>query len=479
MGGFFGVASHDDCVFDLFYGTDYHSHLGTRRAGMVVYDTEKGFDRAIHNIESTNFRPKFEKDILKMKGHMGIGCISDFEPQPLIIRSHHGTFAITTVCKITNSDELVDVLYNHGFSQFMEMSGGEINPTELVAALISQKPTIVEGIRYAQEIIKGSLTLLLLTKEGIYAARDKMGRTPVQVGHKDDGYCVCFESFSYLNLGYHYEKELGPGEIDFITPDGIEVLAEPHKEMRICTFLWIYYGFPASSYEGLNVEDVRYGCGFKLAERDMRRGNIHPDMVAGIPDSGIAHAIGYSNKSGVFYSRPFVKYTPTWPRSFMPPFQTKRNLIAKMKLIPVTKLIEGRSLLLIDDSIVRGTQLRETTEFLYNSGAKEVHIRPACPPLVYGCRYLNFSRSNSESELITRRKIGELEGTTNPDQAILDEYVDPDSDRYHAMLEKIRSELNFTSLHYHRLDDMIDALDIDPSKLCTYCWNGNGRKVKR
>ena len=472
MGGFFGVASHDDCVFDLFYGTDYHSHLGTRRAGMVVYDTEKGFDRAIHNIESTNFRPKFEKDILKMKGHMGIGCISDFEPQPLIIRSHHGTFAITTVCKITNSDELVDVLYNHGFSQFMEMSGGEINPTELVAALISQKPTIVEGIRYAQEIIKGSLTLLLLTKEGIYAARDKMGRTPVQVGHKDDGYCVCFESFSYLNLGYHYEKELGPGEIDFITPDGIEVLAEPHKEMRICTFLWIYYGFPASSYEGLNVEDVRYGCGFKLAERDMRRGNIHPDMVAGIPDSGIAHAIGYSNKSGVFYARPFVKYTPTWPRSFMPPFQSKRNLIAKMKLIPITKLIEGRSLLLIDDSIVRGTQLRETTEYLYDSGAKEVHIRPACPPLVFGCKYLNFSRSNSESELITRRKIGELEGTTNPDQAILDEYVDPDSDRYHAMLEKIRSELNFTSLHYHRLDDMIDALDIDPSKLCTYCWNG-------
>ncbi|MEE1115134.1 MAG: amidophosphoribosyltransferase [Eubacterium sp.] len=472
MGGFFGVASHEDCVFDLFYGTDYHSHLGTRRAGMVVYDKEKGFDRAIHNIESSNFRPKFEKDIQHMAGNIGIGCISDYEPQPLIVRSHHGTYALTTVSKINNTAEITDMLFKNGYSHFLEMSGGEINPTELVASIINQKETIVEGIQYAQDLIKGSMTLLLMTKEGIYAARDKMGRTPVQIGHKEGSYCACFESFSYLNLGYQAEKELGPGEIDFITPDGIEMLVEPQKEMRICTFLWIYYGYPASSYEGLNVEAVRYGCGTKLAERDLRRGNIHPDCIAGVPDSGIAHAVGYSNRSGVPYSRPFVKYTPTWPRSFMPPFQSKRDLIAKMKLIPIHELIDGKSLLLIDDSIVRGTQLRETTQYLYQSGAREVHIRPACPPLVYGCKYLNFSRSNSEDELITRRKIQMLEGTRNLSQEVLEKYTDPDSDQYHAMLEEIRKELTFTSLHFHRLDDMIDALDIDPSKLCTYCWSG-------
>jgi amidophosphoribosyltransferase len=352
------------------------------------------------------------------------------------------------------------------------MSGGDINPTELVAAIINQKDTIVEGIRYAQELIDGSMTLLLMTKDGIYAARDKWGRTPIQIGHKDGSYCCCFESFSYLNLGYQPEKELGPGEIDFITPDAVEVMQAPNKKMKICTFLWIYYGYPASTYEGLNVEDVRYGCGYKLAERDMMRGNIHPDCIAGVPDSGVAHAIGYSNKSGVPYARPFVKYTPTWPRSFMPPFQTKRNLIAKMKLIPIHQLIKDKSLLLIDDSIVRGTQLRETTEYLYNSGAKEVHIRPACPPLVFGCKYLNFSRSNSEAELITRRKIAKLEGSKNPTADILAEYTNPDSDRYNAMLEEIRKELNFTSLHYHRLDDMIDAIDLDSSCLCTYCWNG-------
>ena len=472
MGGFFGAALKEDVVFDLFYGTDYHSHLGTRRAGMAVYDSVKGFDRAIHNIESSNFRPKFEKDITKMKGNLGIGCISDYEPQPLIVRSHHGTYAITTVGKINNIDELTDMLFSGAHSHFLEMSGGDINPTEMVASLINQKSSIVEGILYAQEVIEGSMTLLIMTPKGIYASRDRWGRTPVVIGRKDTGYCVCFESFSYLNLGYAPEKELGPGEIVFIDPEGIETLVPARKEMRICSFLWIYYGFPASSYEGLNVEDMRYRCGSKLAQRDIRRGNIHPDCVAGVPDSGVAHAVGYANESGVPYSRPFVKYTPTWPRSFMPTTQKKRDLIARMKLIPVHELIEGRSLLLIDDSIVRGTQLRETTEYLYNSGAKEVHIRPACPPLVFGCKYLNFSRSDSEKELITRRKIELLEGTSEFTDEILEKYTDPDSDQYHAMPEEIRKELNFTSLHYHRLDDMIETIDLAPCNLCTYCWNG-------
>ena len=472
MGGFFGAALKEDVVFDLFYGTDYHSHLGTRRAGMAVYDSVKGFDRAIHNIESSNFRPKFEKDITKMKGNLGIGCISDYEPQPLIVRSHHGTYAITTVGKINNIDELTDMLFSGAHSHFLEMSGGDINPTEMVASLINQKSSIVEGILYAQEVIEGSMTLLIMTPKGIYASRDRWGRTPAVIGRKDTGYCVCFESFSYLNLGYVPEKELGPGEIVFIDPEGIETLVPARKEMRICSFLWIYYGFPASSYEGLNVEDMRYRCGSKLAQRDLRRGNIHPDCVAGVPDSGVAHAVGYANESGVPYSRPFVKYTPTWPRSFMPTHQSRRDLIAKMKLIPIHQLIDGKRLLMIDDSIVRGTQLRETTEYLYNSGAKEVHIRPACPPLVFGCKYLNFSRSDSEKELITRRKIELLEGTSEFTDEILEKYTDPDSDQYHAMLEEIRKELNFTSLHYHRLDDMIETIDLAPCNLCTYCWNG-------
>ena len=472
MGGFFGVASREDCVFDLFYGTDYHSHLGTRRAGMVVYSSEKGFDRAIHNIESSNFRPKFEKDILKMEGNLGIGCISDFEPQPLIVRSHLGTYAITTVGRINNTEEILKVLFRNGTSHFLEMSGGDINPTEMVAAIINQKSTIAEGLLYAQDLIQGSMTALVLTKDGIYASRDALGRTPVEIGRSHSGFCVCFESFSFLNLGYTHVKELGPGAIALITPEGVREIAPPKKQMKICTFLWIYYGFPASCYEGKNVEDVRYGCGFKLAERDMRRGTIHPDIVAGIPDSGTAHAVGYSNHSGIPHSRPFVKYTPTWPRSFMPPFQTRRNLIARMKLIPIRELVDGRSLLLIDDSIVRGTQLRETTEFLYRNGAKEVHIRPACPPLVFGCKYLNFSRSDSEDELITRHEIGQLEGTTHPPMEVLEKYLDPDSEAYHAMLELIRKELNFTSLHYHRLDDMLEAVGLDPSCLCTYCWSG-------
>lgn len=472
MGGFFGAALREDAVFDIFYGTDYHSHLGTRRAGMAVYDSKKGFDRAIHNIESSNFRPKFEKDLAKMQGNLGIGCISDFEPQPLIVRSHHGTYAITTVGKINNIRELTDMLFGGTHSHFLEMSGGDINPTEMVASLINQKKDIVEGIKYAQDMVEGSMTFLIMTPKGIYASRDKWGRTPCVIGKKETGYCVCFESFSYLNLGYSPEKELGPGEVVFIEPEGYETMLPPRKEMRICSFLWIYYGFPASSYEGINVEDMRYGCGLKLAERDIKRGNIHPDCVAGVPDSGVAHAIGYANRSGVAYSRPFVKYTPTWPRSFMPTHQSRRDLIAKMKLIPIHELIKGKKLLLIDDSIVRGTQLRETTEYLYKSGAEEVHIRPACPPLVFGCKYLNFSRSDSEQELITRRKIELLEGTADFSESMLEKYTDPDSDQYHAMLEEIRKELNFSSLHYHRLDDMIEAIDIEPCKLCTYCWNG-------
>ncbi|MDE6111372.1 MAG: amidophosphoribosyltransferase [Eubacterium sp.] len=467
MGGFFAAASKDDCVFDLFYGVDYHSHLGTRRAGMAVYSEEEGFDRAIHNIENAPFRTKFKKESNSMKGTLGIGCISDFEAQPILVRSHHGTFAITTVGKINNADEIVDEIIKTN-THFFEMHGGEINPTELVAAIINQKDNFVEGIQYAQEIIDGSMSMLILTPKGIYAARDKIGRTPIVAGKKDDeGYCFSFESFAYLNLGYTDYKELGPGEIAVMNPDGIKTIVQPGKDMKICTFLWIYYGYPSSSYEGISVEKMRYNCGQALARRD----NVKPDIVAGVPDSGIAHAIGYANESGVPFSRPFVKYTPTWPRSFMPTHQSKRDLIAKMKLIPIHDLIEGKSLLLIDDSIVRGTQLRETTEFLYSSGAKEVHIRPACPPLFYGCKYLNFSRSTSEMELITRRVIQEFEGD-NVSDAVIQEYTDPDSEKYQKMIDRICEKLHFTSLRYHRLDDMIDAVGIDPNKLCTYCWNG-------
>ena len=463
MGGFFAVASKEDCVFDLFFGTDYHSHLGTRRGGMAVYG-KKGFDRAIHNIENSPFRTKFEKDVNKMEGTMGIGCISDFEPQPLIVRSHHGTFSISTVGRINNTDEIVKEIFKNGNTHFLEMSGGEINATELVAAIINQKDNLVEGIQYAQELIDGSMTIMILTPKGIYAARDKMGRTPVVIGQKDGAYCASFESFAYLNLGYHDYKELGPGEIVVMTPESVVTLSAPGTDMKICTFLWVYYGYPSSSYEGVSVEQMRYNCGELLAERD----NVKPDIVAGVPDSGIAHAIGYANKSGIPFSRPFIKYTPTWPRSFMPTMPEKRKQIAKMKLIPVHDLIKDRSLLLIDDSIVRGTQLGETTEFLYESGAKEVHIRPACPPLLYGCKYLNFSRSTSEMDLITRRMIAEMEG----ENANLEEYANPDSEKYSNMIEKIRAKLNFTSLRYHRLDDMIKATGIEPCKLCTYCWNG-------
>lgn len=465
MGGFFGVASKESCTFDLFFGTDYHSHLGTRRAGMAVYG-ENGFSKEIHNIENTPFRTKFDKELGGLEGRYGIGCISDYEAQPILVRSHHGSFAITTVSKINNADEIVSEILK-GSTHFFEMSNGEINSTELVAALIDQKENLIEGIQYALDVVDGSLSMLILTPIGIYAARDKMGRTPVVLGKKEDARCACFESFSYLNLGYEDDRELGPGEIVVFDEKSCKTLVAPGKDMKICTFLWVYYGYPSASYEGVSVEQMRYNCGKLLARRD----NVEVDVVAGVPDSGTAHAVGYANESGIPFSRPFVKYTPTWPRSFMPTIQQKRDLIAHMKLIPVHDLIKDKRLLLIDDSIVRGTQLRETTEFLYESGAKEVHIRPACPPLLFGCKYLNFSRSKSEMELIARRVIQELEGD-DVSKEVLQEYADPDNPKYQKMVDMICEKLNFTSLRYHRLDDMLEAVGIDPDKLCTYCWNG-------
>lgn len=466
MGGFFGVVSKESCVFDLFFGTDYHSHLGTRRGGMAVYG-ESGFDRVIHNIENSPFRTKFERDVERMEGHFGIGCISDSEPQPLTVRSHLGTYAITTVGRINNVDELTRLCYERGHMHFLEMSNGNVNPTELVAALINQRDNLVDGIRFAQSVIDGSMSMLLLTKDGIYAARDRLGRTPIMIGQKENAYCASFESFAYLNLGYHAYKELGPNEIVFMTPDGVQTLAAPQEEMKICSFLWVYFGYPTSTYEGVNVEEMRYRCGDMLAGRD----NVTVDAVAGVPDSGTAHAVGYANRSGVPFSRPFIKYTPTWPRSFMPTHQSRRDLIARMKLIPVDALIRDKRLLLIDDSIVRGTQLRETTEFLYNSGAKEVHVRPACPPIMFGCKYLNFSRSTSDMDLIARRVIAKREGD-NVSPEILAEYANPENQRYEEMIGEIGRQLNFTSLRYHRLDDMMASIGIAPCKLCTYCWNG-------
>lgn len=469
MGGFCGVASKNDCVFDLFFGTDYHSHLGTRRAGMAVFGKD-GFNRSIHNIENSPFRTKFEGDVNQMKGNLGIGCISDYEPQPLIVRSHHGPYAISTVGKINNLDELADEIVKNGGTHFMEMSGGLINATELVAALINQQDNLIEGIQYAQERIDGSLTLIVMTPVGIYVARDKWGRTPIFIGKKDDGYIATSESFAYLNLGYKDFKTVGPGEIDVITPDGVTVLVKPGSKMKICTFLWVYYGYPTSQYEGVSVETMRYNCGEHMARRD----GLTPedaDMVAGVPDSGTPHAVGYANESGIPFKRPFIKYTPTWPRSFMPTIQSKRDMIARMKLIPITELIEDQRLVLIDDSIVRGTQLRQKTEFLKDSGAAEVHVRSACPPIMFGCKYLNFSRSTSELELIARRMVQEEEGE-NVERTILEDYANPNSERYAHMVDKIREHLNFDSLGYNRLDDMIDSVGINPEHLCTYCWNG-------
>lgn len=469
MGGFFGAALKEDCVFDLFYGTDYHSHLGTRRAGMAVYGRD-GFNRAIHNIENSPFRTKFTNDVNEMEGTIGIGCISDYDPQPLIVRSHHGTYAIVTVGKINNTDELVKEIFNNSTAHFLEMSGGDINKTELVSSLINSKDNLIEGIHYAQKRIDGSMSILLMTSEGIYCARDLLGRTPILIGQKDSGFCATFESFAYMKLGYQDYRELGPGEIDIITPFACKVLLEPGKKKRICTFLWTYYGYPPSRYEGVTVENMRMNCGMYMAKRD-GLGPEQVDMVAGVPDSGIAHAIGYANESHVAYSRPFIKYTPTWPRSFMPTMQAKRNLIAKMKLIPVQELIQGKRMVLIDDSIVRGTQLRETTEFLYESGAKEVHVRPACPPILFGCKYINFSRSTSDMELIARRIIAKEEGE-NVERSILEDYANPDHDRYHKMLDIMREQMNFSSLAFNRLDDMIQATGLSKDEVCTYCWDG-------
>lgn len=468
MSGFFGVASTQSCVLDLFFGTDYHSHLGTRRAGMTVYGKEHGFERAIHNIENTPFRTKFDKDLAKFRGNLGIGCISDFEAQPLLMHSHLGSYAITTVGRINNLEELKDLCFEAGMTHFLEMSSGGINPTELVAAMISLKDSFLEGLQFVQEKVRGSLSILLLTPEGLWGARDRLGRTPVIIGHKETGYCVTFESSAFLNLGYEPVRDLGPGEIVFVAPDRLNVMQEPLEDMRICSFLWVYYGYPTSTYEGVNVEVMRNRCGQILAKRDAQ---VEVDSVAGVPDSGTAHAVGYANEKQIPFSRPFIKYTPTWPRSFMPTDQSQRSMIAKMKLIPVKDLIKDQRLLLIDDSIVRGTQLGETTEFLYHSGAKEVHVRPACPPIMYGCKFLNFSRSTSDYDLITRRVIRDLE-KGEPEEATLKRYADPDSPEYAAMCEEIRRRSRFTTLRYHRLDDMIESIGLPRQSLCTYCWNG-------
>ena len=467
MSGFFGVVSKKDCVMDLFFGVDYHSHLGTRRGGLAIYGNG-GFQRSIHNIENSPFRTKFDKEVDGFKGNLGIGCISDNEAQPLLIHSHLGSFAIATVGRINNMDELKEECFAAGKVQFLEMNGGFLNQTEMVAALINLKNDVIEGITYAQERIKGSMSILLLFNDRIYAARDKFGRTPVIIGKKREAYCATFESSAFINLGYKYVCDLGPGEIVSLTEDSLTREKAPGEVMKMCSFLWTYYGYPTATYEGINVETMRYNCGRLLRRRD----DVAVDAVAGVPDSGIAHAIGYSNEANIAYTRPFIKYTPTWPRSFMPQSQAQRNLIAKMKLIPVKELIEDKKLLLIDDSIVRGTQLRETTEFLYESGAKEVHVRPACPPILFGCKYLNFSRSTSEMDLITRKVIAEIEGTEDVSKEVLEHYTNPDHPKYLEMIEGIRKKMKFNTLKYHRLDDLVESIGLDSCKLCTYCFNG-------
>ena len=464
MGGIFGAVSRTDITADLFFGTDYHTHLGARRGGMTVYAPDKGFQRAIHNIENAPFRTKFGGDLDDMHGNMGIGCISDTDPQPELVRSHLGSYALTTVGRINNAEELVQDIISHG-GHFGEQSGGVINQTELVAALIDQCDTIPDGIRYAQQKISGSMTLLLMTKEGIYAARDFMGRTPMILGHKEGAYCAAFESFSYMNLGYSYVRDLAPGEIVFMTPDSCERVMEPNNRMKICVFLWIYYGYTTSCYEGVNVEIMRNNCGALLAKRDK---GIDVDYVAGIPESGNGHAIGYANESGIRFARPFIKYTPTWVRSFTPAKQSVRDLTAHMKLIPVEQLIRGKKLLFLDDSVVRGTQMRNTVEFLYNNGAKEVHIRSASPPSMFGCKYLNFSPGKSDMDLIARQVVRSFDG----DDRYLKEYCTDNTERYQAMVDEIANRLNFTSLKYHLLADVKTAVGIDPDSLCTYCFTG-------
>ena len=467
MGGLFGVASRTNCTYDVFFGTDYHSHLGTKRGGMCFYGGES-FQRAIHNIENSPFRTKFERDMAEFHGNMGIGCISDMEPQPVLICAKWGSFALTTVGIINNASELADMILQDG-GHFFELSGGRINQTELVAALIAREDNIVDGIRRAQDVIEGSMTILALTPDAIYAARDRLGRTPILIGHKEGAFCASFENFVYFNLGYTDYSELGPGEIVRMTADRVEMLVKPYDKCRICAFLWTYYGYPNSTYEGVNVEEMRYRCGEILADNDI---DINVDSAAGVPDSGTAHAIGYANRSGASFSRPLIKYTPTWPRSFMPQDQGMRDMIAKMKLVPVYSLIRDKRLLLVDDSIVRGPQILGTSQYLYRHGATEVHIRSACPPIVFGCKYLNFSRSNALTDLITRRVIKEREGTETPSPEILQRYTDASTEEYKAMEKRIAEMLGVDSVRFQTLEGVKRSIGIDPDRLCTYCWSG-------
>lgn len=484
MGGVFGVVSKSDCVMDIFFGTDYHSHLGTKRGGMCILEKD-GFNRAIHNIENSPFRSKFEPEIETMEGHAGIGAISDGDPQPLTVRSTHGNFALTTVGRINNKQALVDEIIHRTGAQFMTMSKGNINNTELVAALISTGKDLVDGIKIAQDKIDGSCTMLVLTEDGMYAARDKHGRTPLIIGRNEHGKCAASESFAFINIGYEFERELGPGEITFITAEDDKIIVEPQprENMRVCTFLWSYFGYTPSIYEGKNVEVMRNRNGASMARQD---GKMNVDYVAGVPDSGVAHALGYASESKIPYARPLIKYTPTWPRSFMPQNQKARNVIAKMKLIPVFKLIKDKKFVLVDDSIVRGTQLSETVKYLTDNGADEIHVRSACPPIMYGCKYLNFSRSVSDMELISRRCIRELEGLggsadANPDNLgdsveiapeVLAEYADSTTERYQNMVNLMREKLGFDSLKFQTLEELLGATQVEPCTLCTYCWNG-------
>ena len=471
MGGFFGAISRKNCKYDVFFGTDYHSHLGTKRGGIALYDEELGFQRQIHNIENTPFRTKFEGDLSKMDGHIGVGCISDTDPQPLLVRSHLGMFAIATVGIINNAETLVNDTFAASGHYFMVRSSGNVNANELVAALINRCTDLVEGLKYAQSQIEGSCTILLLTDSGIIAARDRLGRLPIVLGKKEEGCCVSMESFACQKLGYQPCYNLGPGEIVKVTADGYEQLAAPGDKMKICAFLWTYYGYPNSSYEGRNVEVMRCRNGEIMARDELKNGTFPDvDYVAGVPDSGLPHAIGYANHTHKTFARPFVKYTPTWARSFTPSNQEMRNLVAEMKQIPVPELIEDKKLLLIDDSIVRGTQLRETVEFLYKSGAREVHMRSACPPIMYGCKYLNFSRSNSDMELLTRRTIQRLEGERGQNHVA--EYADATTERGQCMLKAICQEMGFDSLGYQTLDGLLEAIGLDRDKVCTYCWTG-------
>ena len=471
MGGFFGAASLNDCISDVFFGTDYHSHLGTRRGGMTSYSPEQGFQRNIHSIENSPFRTKFENDIEAMRGNLCIGCISDTDPQPILLRSKLGLYAVCTIGKINNSAVLRNEILDSCFASFETMSSGKVTSSALVGALISQTGSFVEGIRYAQERINGTLSLLILTEDGIIAARDKAGRLPIIIGKREDGWCFSFESFAFQKLGYNTYRELMPGEIVKITPTSCDVLDKGYEDMSICTFLWTYYGYPNSVYEGVTVETMRTRNGEIMAETDMKNGTLPDvDYVCGVPDSGIPHAIGYANKSGIPFARPFVKYTPTWPRSFMPQSQAMRNKVAKMKLIPVQELIDGKKLLFVDDSIVRGTQMRETVEFLYANGAREVHMRSACPPIMYGCKYLNFSRSTSELDLIARKIIDEFEG---PDGIkYIKEYSSSATERGRRLRDEICCRLKLTSLEFQSLEGTVKAVGLRSDKLCSYCWNG-------